>query len=257
MEFEIKSLDSLAGKHKRILVFDCEFWHVLAKSKDNMHIQKGESDFFFIPREIGGFILEKKKGLWKLSKPFFVTLDKPKRDTVLPVSHYSTVTPQTAYKLDEIEQNLGIPWGQAFYSKLSSSGQKLYNEGMQIYLSDTNIKKHTKSPEWYTKFMNNYSKSLIIVKGKGDMQALENASKVYKFEYKEPLEIIDIADWNEESKKLCQTAKLAGTFDCIKKYLDDDVKSLADFLPLEKAHDPSTDASMTLLVALYIESLKF
>jgi len=257
MEFEIKSLDSLAGKHKRILVFDCEFWHVLAKPKDNMHLQKGESDFFFIPREIGGFTLEKKKGLWKLSKPFFVTLDKPQRDTVLPVSHYSTVTPQTAFKLDEIEQNLGIPWGQAFYSKLNSSGQKLYNEGMKIYLADTNIKKHTKSPEWYTKFMNNYSRSLIIVKGKGDMQALENASKIYKFDYKEPLEIIDIADWNEESKKLCQTAKLAGTFDCIKKFLDEDVKSLADFLPLEKAHDPSTDASMTLLVALYIESMKF
>lgn len=257
MEFEIKSLDLLAGKHKRILVFDCEFWHVLAKPRDNMHIQKGEHNFFFIPREIGGFVLEKKKGSWKLNKPFFVTLEKPKRDTVLPISHYSTVTPQTGYKLDEIEHKLGIPWGQAFYSKLDSSGQKLYNEGMQVYLADTNIKKNMKSPEWYTKFMNNYSRSLIIVKGVGDMQALENASKVYNFEYKEPPEIIDIADWNEESTKLCKTAKLAGTFDCIKKYLDEDVKQLADVLPLEKAHDPSTDASMTLLIALYIESIKF
>ena len=257
MEFKIKSLDSLAGKHKKVLVFDCEFWHVLAKANDNMHIQKGQSNFFFIPREIGGFILEKKKDAWKLNKPFFVTLEKPQRETVLPISHYSTVTPQTSYKLDEIEQNLGVPWGEAFYSKLNSSAQKLYNEGMKLYHEDTNIKKHQKSPEWYNKFMEKYSKCLIIVKGIGDMHALENASKLYNFEYKEPPEIVDIAEWNEESKKLCQTAKLAGTFDCIKRYLDEDIKNLADFLPLEKAHDPSTDASMTLLIALYIESLQF
>jgi len=256
MEFKIKSLDSLAGKHKRILVFDCEFWHVLAKPKDNMHIKKSEYNFFFIPREIGGFVLEKKKGAWNLNKPFFVTFEKPPRDTVLPISHYSTVTPQTGYKLDEIEQQLGIPWGEAFYSKLDSSGQKLYNEGMQVYLEDTNIKKHMKSPEWYIKFMNNYSRSLIIVKGTGDIEALENASKVYNFQYKKPLDVIDIAEWNEESNKLCKTAKLAGTFDCIKKYLNEDVKKIADVLPLEKAHDPSTDASMTLLIALYIESQK-
>jgi hypothetical protein len=256
MKFPIKYLDSLAGEHKRVLVFDCEFWHVLAKSREKMYVLQGKDTFFFIPREIGGFFLEKVGKQWKLGKPFFVTFEKPQRDTVLPISHYSTVTPQTAYKLDEIEKNLGLPWGEAFYSKLSSSGQKFYNEGMEIYHKDKNIKKHQKSSEWYNTFMDKYSKSLIIVKGRGDIEALENASKVYNFPYMNPLNIIDIADWNEESKKLCQTAKLAGTFDCIKKYLDNDSKTIADFLPLEKAHDPSTDASMTLLVALYIESKK-
>ena len=101
-----------------------------------------------------------------------------------------------------------------------------------------------------------YSKSLIIVKGTGDIDALKNASVLNGFVYKDPLDIIDIAEWNVQSNKLCRTAKLAGTFDCIKKDLDNESKNIADFLPLEKAHDPSTDASMTFLIALYIESHK-
>jgi hypothetical protein len=101
--------------------------------------------------------------------------------------------------------------------------------------------------------MKHYSESMIVVKGTGDIDALKNAARFYGFEYKSPLEIIDIADWNPQSRKRCGTAKLAGTFDCIKHKLDFETKHLADHLPLDKAHDPSTDASMTLLVALYIQ----
>jgi hypothetical protein len=101
-----------------------------------------------------------------------------------------------------------------------------------------------------------YSESLIIVKGLGDINSLKNASFLYNFQYKNPLDVIDIAEWNEESKRLCETAKLEGSYNCIKRKLDKETKTIADFLPLEKAHDPSTDASMTLLVALYIQSQK-
>lgn len=54
---------------------------------------------------------------------------------------------------------------------------------------------------------------------------------------------------------MCGTAKLEGTFDCITPYVDDrgtKRRRLRDILPLDKAHDPTTDASMTLLVAIYI-----
>jgi hypothetical protein len=254
MKFRLKSLDSLAGTYKKVLVFDCEFWHVLLSKNDNVISQNNE--YFFIPREIGGFLLEKVGQQWKLNKSFFVTLDKPLRDTVLPISKFSTVTPQTGWKLDEIEHRLGLPWGEAFYSKLSNQGKQAYNEGLLIYNSDPNIKEHHQDFSWYNKFMDIYSQSLIIVKGTGDIDALKNASEIFKFNYKNPLEVIDIADWNEDSRKICSTAKLAGTFDCIKKDLNEEIKTIADFLPLEKAHDPSTDASMTLLVALFIESQK-
>jgi hypothetical protein len=256
MKFSLKTLDSLAEQHTKVLVFDCEFWHVLKKPRDRYFTVNKKETFFFIPREVGGFVLEKVGDQWELNEPFFVTLGKPPRDTVLPISHYSTVTPQTGWKLDQIEKRIGIPWGEAFYTKLNEQQQKAYNEGMQIYNEDTNIKSHSKDNSWYSSFMKLYSESLIIVKGTGDIEALQNASILHGFKYKKPLEIIDIAEWNDESNKLCQTAKLAGTFDCIKKDLDEESKNIADYLPLEKAHDPSTDASMTLLIALYIQSQK-
>jgi hypothetical protein len=256
MEFSLKILDSLAGEHKQILVFDCEFWHVLGEEGDHKIKFQNNTDFFFIPREIGGFLLEKKGSKWKLNKPFFVTLGIHSRDIVLPISKFATLTAESARKLDEIEPRLGLPWGDAFYSRLSTEGKLEFKKGLKIYKEDSNIKKNHKPPSWYQKFMDVYSKSLIIVKGTGDIDALKNASVLNGFVYKDPLDIIDIAEWNVQSNKLCRTAKLAGTFDCIKKDLDHESKNIADFLPLEKAHDPSTDASMTFLIALYIESHK-
>jgi len=257
MNFSIQTLDSLAGKNKKVLVFDCEFWHIMGGEGDHKIKFQHNEDFFFIPREIGGFLLEKEGNQWKLNKPFFYTFGKPKRDTVLPVSKFSTVTRETAEKLNEIEKRLGLPWGNAFESRLSPEGKQAFKEGMKIYMDDENIKTHHKPYSWFSnKFMKLFSESLVIVKGTGDLEALKNTATLNNFIYEEPLEIIDIAEWNDKSKKLCQTAKLAGTFDCIKKDLNEECKNLADYLPLEKAHDPSTDASMTLLVALYIESQK-
>lgn len=256
MKFTLKSLDSLAGKYKKVLIFDCEFWHVLGQEGHQGIIFQPNEDFFFIPREIGGIILERSGKEWKLHKPFFVTLNSGQKDTVLPISKFSTVTHDTAQKLDLIEKRLGRPWGEAFFSRLSSEGQEAFIEGLKFYNADSNIKKHHKSFSWYEKFFKEYSESLIVVKGTGDIEALKNAAKLNKIKYLEPLEIVDIADWNSKSKQICGTAKLAGTFDCIKKDLDEEIKILGDYLPLEKAHDPSTDASMTLLIALYIQSQK-
>jgi hypothetical protein len=254
MKFPLKVLDSLAGSHKRVLVFDCEFWHILNEDKMFKNL-KGE-EFFFIPREIGGFFLEKSGSEWKLDTPFFVTLDHPQQDTVLPVSHYSTVTPQTGWKLDQIEKRLGLPWGKAFYSRLSAEGKEAYNEGFKAYADDKNIKEHHKPNSWYKSFLKKYADSVIVVKGTGDIDALKSVCQLYSYTYKDPVDVIDISEWNSESNKVCGTAKLAGTFNCIKKDLDEETKALAEHLPLQKAHDPTTDASMTLLVALYIESQK-
>jgi hypothetical protein len=252
MKFHNKYLDTLAHGQTKILVFDCEFWHVLGNEKS---IKMAGPDYFFIPRELGGFLLEKNiDGSWTYDPSFFVTMSKPAREVAFPISHFSTVTAQTGYKLDELEDRLGLPWGEAFPSKLSEEGKQAYKEGIAVYEADTNIKEHHRPPSWYKKFMKHYSESMIIVKGTSDIDALKNASILYKFEYLDPLDVTDVADWNEESRKRCGTAKLAGTFDCIKKKLDAQTKHLADYLPLEKAHDPSTDASMTLLVALYIAS---
>lgn len=257
MRFFNKHLDTLAGGQAKILVFDCEFWHVLGETGDNNFIFPPSEDFFFVSREIGGFLLTKNKdGSWSYNNPFFVSLSKPKREVAFPIAKYATVEASTARKLDDLEDKLGIPWGASFPSRLSPEGNEALKLGLKIYTEDPNIKAHHKPPSWYSTFMKHYSESTIIVKGTGDMDALKNASAMYGFDYVPPKGVVDIALWNAQSRRLCGTAKLEGTFHCITKHLDDETKHLATYLPLEKAHDPSTDASMTLLVAIYIVSHK-
>jgi len=257
MRFHNKYLDQLAGGQKKLLVFDCEFWHVLGESGDNKYSFPSNEDFFFMPREIGGFVLaQNKDGSWSYNNPFFVTTSKPKREVSFTISKYATVTETTARQLDDLEKRLGLSWGVSFPSRLSAEGQQALEQGFQIYANDTNIKAHHKPPSWYSTFMKHYSESVIVVKGTGDIDALKNAAAMYGFEYRDPVSVIDIADWNPQSRRKCGTAKLEGTYECIKKQLDVETKHLAQYLPLEKAHDPTTDASMTLIVALYIQSQK-
>jgi hypothetical protein len=149
-----------------------------------------------------------------------------------------------------------VSWGASFPSRLSPEGEKALKDGLKVYANDPNIKAHHKPPSWYSIFMKQYSDSMIIVKGTGDIDALKNACVYHGLEYKSPLKVFDIALWNPQSRKKCGTAKLEGTYLCVKNQLDPETKHLAKFLPLEKAHDPTTDASMTLIVALYIQSKK-
>jgi len=257
MRFHNQHLDLLSSGNKKILVFDCEFWHVLGETGDQKYLFPPQEDFFFVAREIGGFLLSKNvDGSWSYNNPFFVTLSKPKREVSFPISKYTTVHSSTARKLDELEQRLGLGWGSSFPSRLSPDGLKALEEGLKVYAEDPNVKTHHKPPSWYKTFMKQYSESTIVVKGTGDIDALKNAAEMYGFEYREPLHVIDIALWNSQSRKRFGTAKLEGTYNAIKKYLDPETKHLAQHLPLEKAHDPTTDASMTLIVALFIQSLK-
>lgn len=251
-------LDSLSRGHDRILVFDCEFWHVLG-GEGFITVPNQPIEFFFLPREFGGFLLTKQKDGWDYEGSFHVTLSKPKLEVAFPISHYATVTGPTGYKLDELEHSLGRPWGEAFPSMLSAEGLKAYKEGIKVYENDPIIKKSHKPNSWYKSFLKLMQKSLVVVKGTGDLNAIQNACTLYGYEYTPPAEIVDIAQWNQQSYKQCRTAKLEGTFQCIEKKVQDDAgngRTLRDILPLGKAHDPSVDASMTLLVAMYIESKK-
>jgi len=126
---------------------------------------------------------------------------------------------------------------------------------LDLYNSDKNIKDNHKPPSWIKKFLKSYSESVIVVKGRADIEALENMCRIHEYQYFDPIDVVDIALWNPKSRKLCGTAKLEGTYDCITPRVDDrgsKRRRLRDILPLERAHDPTTDASMTLLVAIYI-----
>ena len=256
MKLHNKLLDLIAQGSSKIMVFDCEFWHVFSEDSGYMYVP--DQPFFFIPREIGGFLLNKQTdGSWKYNGTFFVTMSKPSNDVAFPISHFATVSAETAKQLDQLEFQLDTPWGEAYYSALDSRERPIWKKGVDLYENDPNIKSHHKSPSWIKTFLKQYSESTIVVKGTADIESLQNACNRYNISYTPPGKIVDIADWNLTSRKKCGTAKLEGTYKCIKHKLDPDTKKLLDILPLQKAHDPSTDASMTLIVAMYILSLRY
>lgn len=253
MKFKNQFLDKLAGSHTKIIVFDCEFWHVYG-SKGFVALPDVPHEFF-MPREVGGFFLEKASNGWTYKKPFFVTLNPPKGKEVSYISSaFSNVTQKTAKVMDEYQSILGMEWRNAYLSTVEDELKELLLEEQQLYLNDPNIKQAHKASSWVKSFVDELADSLVVVKGTYDLVSLENACRFHGYDYKKPKKIIDIATWNDESKKLCRTAKLEGTFDCLQDKLDKETEKMLDFLPLGRAHDPSSDAAMTLIIAIYIAS---
>jgi hypothetical protein len=251
MKFKNQSLDELAKSHTKIIVFDCEFWHVYG-NQGFLGI-KGANNEFFMPREVGGFFLQKlADGSWSYKKPFFVTLHPPKDKEVSYISSaFSNVTKETAQKMDKYQSILSVNWRSAYLNKLPEDLHDTFLEGQKVYLNDPNIKEAHKPPSWVKNFVEELSDSVVIVKGSYDLVSLENACRYHGFQYKKPKKIIDIVDWNSESTKICGTAKLEGTYECIKDELEPETANMLKFLPLGRAHDPSSDAAMTLVIALH------
>lgn len=254
MKLYNQHLDTLSNGNPKLLVFDCEFWRVLGASG---FIGIPDTDEFFVPRELGGFFLTKNSdGSWEYKGYFFVTFLNPKGyDVSFISSHYASVSQKTAESLDVYQSHLQLEWSRAFEGALPEDQKPILKESLHLYNSDKNIKDNHKPPSWIKKFIKAYSESVVVVKGRADMEALENMCRVHDFEYFEPVDVVDIALWNGKSRRMCGTAKLEGTFDCILPYVDDKGskrRRLRDILPLARAHDPTTDASMTLIVAIYI-----
>jgi hypothetical protein len=255
MKFKNKYLDILAGNHDQILAFDCEFWHVYG-SEGYIPLQNLPNEFF-MPREVGGFFLNRSAdGSWVYRTSFFVSLSPPKgKDVSFVSSAFANVTEETAQELDKSQEVLSVPWASAYLRVLPEEVHEVLLDGIATYNNDKIIKKAHKPPSWLKTFIEDYSKSLIIVKGTSDIEALKNACKFHGIEYKHPKKVYDVADWNLTSHKKCGTAKLDKTYACIYPSLDDDIKKLLIHLPMKKAHEPASDAAMTLIVALHIISL--
>lgn len=255
MKFQNLCLDKLAKEHTQILVFDCEFWHVLGSS--GFISSENSPQEFFLPREIGGFILKKTGDNWDYKGDFFVTLSPPRgRDVSFVSSAFANVTKSTADKLDLFQNILQIPWDKSFMATLPSDIQPYLKEGIETYQKDSKIKKAHKPYSWLKTFLNVYSESLVIVKGPTDIESIHNACKMYDIDYKHPKRVYDIARWNPKSRKICGSAKLEQTYECIHSKLSDENKQLDKHLPKGEAHDPTVDASMTLIIALYIHQIR-
>ena len=244
MKLYNQHIDKLGEGFDQILTFDCEFWRVYGASGFKA-IPK--TDEFFTPREIAGFMIKKdEKGIWNYPGHFFVTFSPPKsREVSFISSEFASVsakTQQEMYKYQSEFQNNGF-------------SQDMVKESLKVYLQDKHIKNNHKPNSWINSFLKDFENSLVVVKGLSDLDALKNMCILNGYEYKSPAGIFDIAKWNSESHKLCGTAKLEGTYDCISRKVDDSgtkTRRLRDILPLGRTHDPVSDAAMTFLVAIYI-----
>uniref|UniRef100_A0A6C0JX04 Exonuclease domain-containing protein n=1 Tax=viral metagenome TaxID=1070528 RepID=A0A6C0JX04_9ZZZZ len=245
------SLDRLAQGHTKLLAFDCEFWHVL--HSQGFIEREHYPNEFFLPREIGGMFVLKKKGTWVYHDPFFVTFSKPKsKDVSFVISKYMSATEATKGTIDDLESQLTKEWVRVFHSNSTDDDQRLLKNGLDVYEHDTTIKKAHKPPSWLKIFLKHYSQSLILVKNNADIESLKNMCTLYGIEYVDPLGVFDIATWNKMSYKRCRSAKLYDTYMCIQKWLNSENRQLNKYIPKGKSHDPSVDAGMTLIIAAFI-----
>jgi hypothetical protein len=245
MKLYNQHLDKLGQGYDQILAFDCEFWRVSGASGFSAIPKTTE---FFTPRELAGFFIKKdENGRWEYSGYFFVTFSPPKGKEVSFVSsEFASVSAKTASEMDKY---------QSLFQSSSEVSQDLIKESLKVYLQDKHIKNNHKPNSWIKTFLKEYSKSLVVVKGTYDLDAVKNMCVSNDYEYLQPAGIFDIANWNTESHRICGTAKLEGTYDCISRKIDDagtKTRRLRDILPLGRAHDPASDAAMTFLVAIYI-----
>lgn len=223
MRIRHPALDRLAGKTNSLLAFDCEFWHL------------GET---FLPREVGGYHLTRTGNAWSRSQPFFVVLPPPPNQLNRVSSKFSTVSPSTSVTLDILEE-----------TERSAPEFLQNNDIVKAYFADPKVKSHLKPVSWLHGFIQTLKESTVIVKGDMDLKAIRSACTKYKIQYHPPLRVIDIASSNPLFNKRCGTAKLEGTYHCISKELDTDLKKA---FPIGKAHNPVFDSAMTVQIAVWL-----
>ena len=222
MKLRSAGLNALAGTASSVLAFDCEFWHV------------GEQ---FLPREIGGFHAVKKGDSWTVAS-FMAILPAPPNQLNRVSSKFSTVTEETSEALDILEET------ERTARELLSD-----NDITDVYFADKLVKPYVESVSWLKTFVAKFPKSVVVLKGDTDLNAIEAACKRAKFAYHKPLRVVDIATHNPEFTKKCKTAKLEGAYECIAKELDADLKRA---FPIGRAHNPVSDAAMALQIAVWL-----
>jgi len=153
-------------------------------------------------------------------------------------SKFSTTTPATAESLDILEAT------SKFAPDLLDD-----NDMVKEYFADPEVRPHLKPASWLKNFLKIMSESVVVLKGDMDLKALKSACRTQGFTYRAPLGIVDIATHNPQFTKRCGTAKLEETYDCIKKELSPALKKA---FPVGKAHDPISDAAMTIQIAAWI-----
>jgi hypothetical protein len=121
--------------------------------------------------------------------------------------------------------------------------------------------------KWLASFYDTLINSLLMVKGNMDLIAIDNLMKKYNLPIlPKTIIVYDIAYFNDIFRKLCESAQLENTYNCIieKNLLDSefntDYKNIFQSLVLiDKkliAHNPLVDSFYTLIVGLTMYKYK-
>lgn len=129
-----------------------------------------------------------------------------------------------------------------------------------LYINDDNIQKRMIKYDDLDIFINIFNRSKKIGKELIDISAIINTSYL-KNTYRPIIEkYFDIAFYNPFSRLLCNGAKLETTYNCVLNKLDSNIflfnssskYNLSNIIDLSRAHNPTVDAYMTLIVCFYI-----
>jgi len=129
-----------------------------------------------------------------------------------------------------------------------------------LYINDKNIQNRMINYDDLDIFINIFNKSKKIGKELIDISAIINTSFLKNIHKPIIDKYFDIAFYNPFSRLLCNGAKLETTYNCVLNKLDSDIFSfnssskfnLSNIVDLTRAHNPTVDAYMTLIVCFYI-----
>jgi hypothetical protein len=133
---------------------------------------------------------------------------------------------------------------------------KLFNNIIKLILDDTSVISRRIKRDNQKKFINLTNKlftnSLLIVKGLEDLKALKNHSILLDENYNDFKYVFDIAKYNNELFKLCNSAELEKDFLCLQNLGKTNIyekyeKIIKDFTNF-KAHNPLVDAYYTWII---------
>lgn len=203
---------------------------------------------------------------------FYKTLEKYRSNEQIFYKYYKKIKSSPIIKkrnlnLDMIKNNpdkiIKKLKDVSFTLKKKDIGNDTFNKLWKLYLKDKYVKQRMFIPNksWLKSFYETLTSSLLMVKGNMDLVAIDNLLKKYKLPIlPKTIIVYDIAFFNDIFRKLCQSAKLENTYNCIieKNLLDPELNSdlkqiFKSLVLIDKkliAHNPLVDSFYTLIVGI-------
>lgn len=232
---ELSALLSILADHNTAIAsLDVEFYAV-----DGIRPYKGivyeSNSFAFFPREIGIQLFIKANRHWVYIGSTHLTLQPP-------------AIPKTSIQQINIEHMNVNPSTRIQIKKLSTT-----SEILNAYNNDTIVKSHRVTDRSILQAIVALpSVCHIVCKGTKDLDSIRNIAVMNGLNYIPTATITDVACLNVHFRRLIKSAKLVDTYKFSIAHLPNTlVKELESLCTNLTAHQPTSDAFMTIVVSLY------